>query len=99
MSSLTGPLAPPEQSSREVTPRCQMHFTGRTLPNVLFREGRQSGATVGYAHFDGSMKHSTLPMDLALGSIQAFEAGQVDRYRAPSGSGWCTAFPAELRVA
>ena len=31
-------------------------------------KGGRSGAAVGYAHFDGSMKHSTLPMDLALGS-------------------------------
>ena len=46
------------------------------FPNVLFREGRQSGATVGYAHFDGSMKHSTLPMDLALGSIDFVEVFQ-----------------------
>ena len=36
------------------------------FPNVLFREGHRLGATVGYAHFDGAMAHSTLPMDLAL---------------------------------
>src|SRR4029453_5079795 len=44
--------------------------------NVLFRKGRQLGATVGYAHFDGSMNHSTLPMDLALGSIDFVEVFQ-----------------------
>ena len=46
------------------------------FPNVLFRKGRQLGATVGYAHFDGSMSHSTLPMDLALGSIDFLEVFQ-----------------------
>ena len=46
------------------------------FPNVLFRKGRQAGATVGYAHFDGSMSHSTLPMDLALGSIDFVEVFQ-----------------------
>ena len=46
------------------------------FPNVLFRKGRQLGATVGYAHFDGSMTHSTLPMDLALGSIDFLEVFQ-----------------------
>jgi hypothetical protein len=46
------------------------------FPNVLFKEGRKLGATVGYAHFDGSMKHSTLPMDLALQSIDFVEVFQ-----------------------
>jgi hypothetical protein len=46
------------------------------FPNVLFKEGRGLGATVGYAHFDGSMKHSTLPMDLALASIDFIEVFQ-----------------------
>src|SRR4051812_10602693 len=46
------------------------------FPTVLFRKGRQLGATVGYAHFDGSMSHSTLPMDLALGSIDFLEVFQ-----------------------
>src|SRR5262249_28185579 len=46
------------------------------FPNILFRKGRQVGATVGYAHFDGSMDHSTLPMDLALGSIEFIEVFQ-----------------------
>ena len=46
------------------------------FPNVLFQQGRRLGATVGYAHFDGSMDHSTLPMDLALGSIDFVEVYQ-----------------------
>jgi hypothetical protein len=46
------------------------------FPNVLFQKGRRLGATVGYAHFDGSMEHSTLPMDLALGSIDFVEVFQ-----------------------
>jgi hypothetical protein len=46
------------------------------FPNVLFAEGHALGAAVGYAHFDGSMKHSTLPMDLALGAIDFIEVFQ-----------------------
>jgi hypothetical protein len=46
------------------------------FPNVLFAQGRDLGAAVGYAHFDGSMKHSTLPMDLALGAIDFIEVFQ-----------------------
>jgi hypothetical protein len=46
------------------------------FPSVLFREGRRLGATVGYAHFDGSMDHSTLPMDLALGGVDFVEVFQ-----------------------
>jgi hypothetical protein len=46
------------------------------FPAVLFEQGRELGATVGYAHFDGSQKHSTLPMDLALGTIDFVEVFQ-----------------------
>jgi hypothetical protein len=46
------------------------------FPLVLFRRGRELGATVGYAHFDGSQQHSTLLMDLALGSIDFIEVFQ-----------------------
>jgi hypothetical protein len=46
------------------------------FPNRVFAEGRALGAAVGYAHFDGSMKHSTLPMDLALGAIDFIEVFQ-----------------------
>lgn len=45
-------------------------------PAVLFARGRQLGATVGYAHFSGSMPHSTLLMDLALGHIDFVEVFQ-----------------------
>jgi hypothetical protein len=45
-------------------------------PGVLFPRGRQLGATVGYAHFQGSMPHSTLLMDLALGKIDFVEVFQ-----------------------
>lgn len=45
-------------------------------PFVLFEMGRKLGATTGYAHFDGSMRHSTLLMDLALGSIDFVEVFQ-----------------------
>jgi hypothetical protein len=46
------------------------------FPAVLFAKGRQLGATVGYAHFDGSQPHSTLLMDLALGHIDFVEVFQ-----------------------
>jgi hypothetical protein len=46
------------------------------FPNRLFAQGRALGAAVGYAHFDGSMKHSTLPLDLALGAIDFVEVFQ-----------------------
>jgi hypothetical protein len=45
-------------------------------PSVLFAQGRSLGAAVGYAHFDGSMKHSTLLMDLALGGVDFIEVFQ-----------------------
>jgi len=46
------------------------------FPAVLFAKGRSLGATVGYAHFNGSMPHSTLLMDLALGNIDFLEVFQ-----------------------
>ena len=45
-------------------------------PGVLFAQGRAAGATVGYAHFSGSMPHSTLLMDLVLGNIDFVEVFQ-----------------------
>ncbi|MCP5115204.1 MAG: hypothetical protein GY953_30600, partial [bacterium] len=45
-------------------------------PAVLFARGRTLGATVGYAHFDGSTKHSAMLMDLALGNIDFVEVLQ-----------------------
>ncbi|MCC6364634.1 MAG: CehA/McbA family metallohydrolase [Bryobacterales bacterium] len=50
-------------------------------PYVLFGLGRKVGATVGYAHFDGSQKHSTLLMDLALKSIDFVEVFQFGRLK------------------
>jgi hypothetical protein len=46
------------------------------FPAVWFRRGRDVGATVGFAHFDGSMPHSTLLMDLALGNLDFVEVFQ-----------------------
>src|SRR5262249_8081894 len=46
------------------------------FPAVLFERGRALGATTGYAHFNGSTKHSTLLMDLALGDIDFVEVLQ-----------------------
>jgi hypothetical protein len=46
------------------------------FPSVWFRRGREVGATVGFAHFDGSMPHSTLLMDLALGNLDFVEVFQ-----------------------
>jgi len=46
------------------------------FPSLLFAKGRTLGATVGYAHFNGSMPHSTLLMDLALGNIDFLEVFQ-----------------------
>jgi hypothetical protein len=46
------------------------------FPALLFDRGRRLGATVGYAHFSGSMPHSTLLMDLALGKIDFVEVFQ-----------------------
>ncbi|MCP5120553.1 MAG: CehA/McbA family metallohydrolase, partial [bacterium] len=45
-------------------------------PAILFARGRALGATVGYAHFDGSTKHSAMLMDLALGNIDFAEVLQ-----------------------
>ena len=45
-------------------------------------KGRSLGAAVGYAHFDGSMRHSTLPLDLALGGIDFIEVFQFGELKA-----------------
>ena len=47
-----------------------------TYPALLFARGRQLGATVGFAHFDGSTPHSTMLMDLAGGSLDFVEVFQ-----------------------
>ena len=53
-----------------------MQIGRRLAVAVLFRRGRELGATVGYAHFDGNQPHSSLLMDLALGSIDFIEVFQ-----------------------
>ena len=65
------------------------------FPGVLFRRGRELGATVGYAHFDGSQKHSTLLMDLALGSIDFIEVFQFGVLKTDA---WYELLNAGLRV-
>ncbi len=45
-------------------------------PAVLFARGHALGATVGYAHFSGSMPHSTLLMDVANRTIDFVEVFQ-----------------------
>ena len=56
--------------------------TAYPFPGRLFAEGRSLGAAVGYAHFDGSMKHSTLPLDLALGGVDFIEVFQFGELKA-----------------
>jgi hypothetical protein len=51
------------------------------FPAVLFGRGRSVGATVGYAHFAGSMPHSTVLLDLALGNIDFLEVFQFGALR------------------
>ena len=46
------------------------------FPALLFAKGRGVGATVGYAHFNGSQPHSTLLADLVLGNIDFIEVFQ-----------------------
>lgn len=60
-------------------------------PFVLFGLGRRLGALTGYAHFDGSMKHSTLPLDVALGSIDFVEVFQFGRLRQQEWYQWLNA--------
>lgn len=48
-------------------------------PAEIFKRGKQAGALTGYAHFHGSMTHSTLLMDLALNNIQFLEVFQFGK--------------------
>ncbi|MFN0103202.1 MAG: CehA/McbA family metallohydrolase [Bryobacteraceae bacterium] len=48
-------------------------------PAQIFQQGRQAGALTGYAHFHGSMAHSTLLMDLALGNVDFLEVFQFGK--------------------
>ncbi|MBI4904521.1 MAG: CehA/McbA family metallohydrolase [Acidobacteria bacterium] len=50
-------------------------------PYVLFGMGKKAGALTGFAHFDGSQKHSSLLMDLALGALDFVEVLQFGRLR------------------
>jgi hypothetical protein len=45
-------------------------------PSIWFRQARAMGALAGYAHFHGSMPHSTFLMDLTLGHAQFLEVFQ-----------------------
>lgn len=65
------------------------------FPAVLFAKGRQLGATVGFAHFDGSQAHSTLLMDLALGHIDFVEVFQFGVLKTKE---WYQLLNAGLRV-
>jgi hypothetical protein len=42
----------------------------------VFDQGRRAGATVGFAHFNGSAPHSTLLMDLTLSRLDFIEVFQ-----------------------
>ncbi len=65
------------------------------FPAVLFRRGRDAGATVGFAHFNGSMSHSTLLMDLALGNLDFVEVFQFGILKTEA---WYELLNAGLRV-
>jgi len=45
-------------------------------PSAVFDQGRRAGATVGFAHFNGSAPHSTLLMDLTLSRLDFIEVFQ-----------------------
>ena len=64
-------------------------------PGALFTRGRALGATVGYAHFNGSMAHSTLLMDLALNRIDFVEVFQFGVLKTAE---WYELLNAGLRV-
>jgi hypothetical protein len=68
-----------------------------TFPNpfVLFERGRKVGALTGFAHFDGSQKHSELLMDLTLGALDFVEMFQFGRLRTDD---WYELLNAGLRV-
>jgi hypothetical protein len=65
------------------------------FPALLFSQGRRLGATVGYAHFDGSQPHSTLLADLALGNIDFIEVFQFGILKTTE---WYELLNAGLRV-
>jgi hypothetical protein len=65
------------------------------FPTLLFQRGRELGATVGYAHFNGSMPHSTLLMDLVLRKIDFVEVFQFGELKTDP---WYQLLNAGLRV-
>ena len=48
-------------------------------PAEIFKKGRAVNALTGFAHFHGSMAHSTLLMDLALGNLDFLEVFQFGK--------------------
>ena len=48
-------------------------------PAEIFKKGRAANALTGFAHFHGSMAHSTLLMDLALGNLDFLEVFQFGK--------------------
>ncbi len=48
-------------------------------PAEIFQQGKAAGALTGFAHFHGSMTHSTLLMDLALGNLDFLEVFQFGK--------------------
>ena len=48
-------------------------------PAEIFKKGKAANALTGFAHFHGSMAHSTLLMDLALGNIDFLEVFQFGK--------------------
>ncbi len=65
------------------------------FPLIMFERARRAGGTVGYAHFDGSQKHSALLMDLALGTIDFVEVFQFGVLKTDA---WYQLLNAGLRV-
>ena len=65
------------------------------FPALLFSKGQALGATVGFAHFDGSQPHSTLLADLVLGHLDFTEVFQFGILKTKE---WYELLNAGLRV-
>ncbi|MBL8210666.1 MAG: CehA/McbA family metallohydrolase [Bryobacterales bacterium] len=48
-------------------------------PHMLFQAGKKVGALTGFAHFHGSMPHSSMLMNLALGDLDFLELFQFGK--------------------
>jgi hypothetical protein len=48
-------------------------------PHLLFQAGKRVGALTGFAHFHGSMPHSSMLMNLALGDLDFLEVFQFGK--------------------